>query len=75
MNSVDRVLRLPELMNRLGLGRSAIYRALREGSFPRPIKITPRASGWLQSEVDAWLAARITQREESTAIPAKRDAK
>lgn len=54
----DRVLRLQELIDKLGLGRSTIYRMMDEGEFPRPIHLTRKAVGWRSSEIDAWLASR-----------------
>lgn len=56
----DVVLRQPEVTKITGLPRSSIYAA--EG-FPTPIKIGPRASGWLLSEVRAWLAQRVAERD------------
>ncbi len=53
------VLRLPQLKLRLGLSRSSIYAAIAEGRFPRPVKLGTRAVGWLESDVDQWLAQQI----------------
>ena len=53
-----KVLRLPALMARVGLRRSAIYELIQRGEFPRPIKLSPRAVGRLAAEVDEWLASR-----------------
>jgi prophage regulatory protein len=54
----ERILRFAELSKKVGLGRTAIYAAIDAGTFPRPVKLTERASGWRESEVDAWIAAR-----------------
>ena len=43
--------------------RTLIYRDIREGRFPAPIKIGPKASAWLASEVEAWIAARVAERD------------
>ena len=56
--STDRLLRLSEVRTRTALGRSTIYRKMRDGSFPEPLKIGSRAVRWRESEVEAWLAAR-----------------
>lgn len=55
----NRVLRLPEVQARVGLGRSYIYKLISQGDFPQPIKLGPRASGWLESEIDSWIEQRI----------------
>lgn len=57
-----RILRRPEVERRTGLSRSTLYERMTEGHFPRPIRLGPRAVGWIESEVDAWLAAQSTQR-------------
>jgi prophage regulatory protein len=58
-----RVLRLPQVTEKTGLSDAAIYKAARAGSFPRPIKLTDRASGWLEHEVDAWIERCAEQRD------------
>lgn len=53
------IMRLPTVMQRTGLARSTIYQMLGRGLFPRPINLGERAVGWLTSEVDEWLVARV----------------
>ncbi len=48
----------PEVESRIRLGRSALYRLLRSGGFPLPIKIGRRAVRWRASEVEDWIASR-----------------
>lgn len=43
------ILRLPVVKSRTGLGRTSIYNLVAAGKFPRHIKISERASGWLAS--------------------------
>ena len=54
-----RFLRLPEVLARTGLSRSTIYVRLDQGRFPRPVSLGARGVGWIESEVDEWLRARI----------------
>ena len=54
----DRLLRLSEVQTRTALGRSTIYRLMRNGDFPEPLKIGARAVRWRESEIEEWLAAR-----------------
>ena len=54
----DRLLRREEVETRCGIARTTIYRKMREGSFPEPLKIGARAVRWPSSEIEAWLAAR-----------------
>lgn len=53
------ILRLPQVCNVTGLGRSMIYQLEAERKFPHRVRIGIRAVGWVESEVQAWLASRI----------------
>ena len=53
------ILRRPEVQARTGLSRSTMYERIRQGEFPRPISLGAKAVGWLEHEIDAWLAERI----------------
>lgn len=55
------ILRLPAVKARTGLSRSSIYLWIANGKFPAPVSLGARAVGWLESEVDEWLAHRIAQ--------------
>ena len=54
--TADRLLRRQEVERRCQLSRSTIYRLMRAGQFPEPIRIGPRAVRWSQQEIDAYLA-------------------
>ena len=54
----DRLLRREEVESRCGIGRSTIYRWMRLGRFPEPVKVGPRAVRWPESEIEAWLTTR-----------------
>lgn len=58
-NQSHRILRLPEVIGRVGLRRASIYLHISKGSFPKPISLGARAVGWLESDIDGWIAARI----------------
>ena len=51
----DRLIRLPEVMARVGLRRTAIYQRMREGRFPRSRRLGPRCTVWIEAEIDAWI--------------------
>ena len=44
---------------RTGFSKSTIYNLIREGKFPRPIALGPRAVAWPMEQVDAWINSRI----------------
>jgi len=55
----ETILRLPAVRGRVSLSRTQIYELASRGEFPSPIKLSERASGWLESEIDQWLKRRI----------------
>jgi prophage regulatory protein len=61
--SAPRILRLKAAEDKSGLKRSAIYQKIAEGTFPRPIPLGEKAVGWLESEIDGWIAERTAERE------------
>ena len=61
------ILRLPQVCARTGLCRSMIYQLEAERRFPHRIKISVRAVGWLEEEVQEWLTQRV---EASRRTPA-----
>ncbi len=58
----DRILRLPDVIATTGLRRTAIYDAIRRGTFPAPLALTDRARGWKISDIRAWIDSRESAR-------------
>ena len=58
MSDRDRLLTRTEVESRVGLTKTTIYRLMRGGRFPEPLKISTRAVRWSASEIEAWLASR-----------------
>jgi prophage regulatory protein len=63
ITKAKRVSRLPAVLDRVPLSRSQLYTEMTAGRFPRPIKISERINAWDDDEVDAWITARIAERE------------
>jgi len=57
-----KILRLPDLCDKVGLKSSAIYEMVKAGEFPAPVKLTKRSSGWIESEANEWLLKKSEQR-------------
>lgn len=55
------ILRRKQVEARTGLSRSTIYERIKAGTFPAPINLGEKAVGWIESEIDAWLNARIKE--------------
>jgi prophage regulatory protein len=59
--SVGPLLRLPSVEAQTGLSKSEIYRRIKLGTFPRPIKLGARAVAWSAAAVDTWVKSLIQQ--------------
>lgn len=57
-----RFLRLNEVQERVGLGRTSIYKMMGEGKFPKPVNTLGRTVAWIDSEVDEWMMDRIDEK-------------
>jgi len=55
-----RILRIQEVIARVGLSRSQIYLMKKEGRFPSGMKLSERCRGWLESEIDEWIKAKAS---------------
>jgi prophage regulatory protein len=54
------ILRRRQVEKRIGLTRSPLYARIKDGTFPKPIRLgNGRAVGWVEAEIDAWLDEQI----------------
>lgn len=53
------ILRLPAVKERTGLSRATIYRKIQSAEFPRPHPLSQRAVGWLEADIESWIASCI----------------
>ena len=60
----DKILRAKQVKEAVGYSIPSIYRLAKQGLFPKPIKLGERGSGWLITEIDAWLQSRVDARDE-----------
>jgi prophage regulatory protein len=60
---LQRVLRKWELPAFVGLKKTQIDELMKNGAFPRPIKLSDRAIAWLEDEIVEWQQARIAARD------------
>ncbi len=55
MNTVSRYLRLPEVLEIFPVSKSTWWAGVREGRFPRPVKLSARCSAWAAEDIHALL--------------------
>lgn len=63
MDPDDRLLTMRELGPLVPYHKVTIYKMIREGTFPKPIRLGPNRVAWPRSEVVAWIAERAAERE------------
>jgi predicted DNA-binding transcriptional regulator AlpA len=54
----DRLLRLPDVLNRVCVSRAYWWSGIKAGRHPMGIKLSPRVTVWRQSDIDAFIASR-----------------
>src|SRR4051794_8803736 len=57
-----KILRQDTVLDRTGLSRTTLWRLRRAGDFPEPVQLTTAVLGWIESEINDWIAARTARR-------------
>ncbi len=50
-----RLIRIIEVMDKVGIARSTIWYMVKKGTFPKPRKLSPRVTVWVESEIDEFI--------------------
>ncbi len=56
-----RLIRLPEVISRVGLSKPSLYRLMKKNKFPKSIPLSDRTVAWENSEVSLWINERIAE--------------
>ncbi len=62
-----KVLKVKQVAKEISVSVPQVYKLVSLGRFPKPIKLGERGSGWLVTEIDAWLQSRVELRDEEVA--------
>ena len=62
-NETLSLIRRPKVIALTGWSRSTLENRVKAGQFPAPVPTGPRTVGWVEAEVTAYLAARISERD------------
>jgi prophage regulatory protein len=54
----QKILRISEVTQRIGLGKTWIYAQIKEDKFPLPVQLGAKAVGWREGDIDSWIAER-----------------
>ena len=64
---MTKVLKAKQVAEEINVSVPQVYKLVSLGRFPKPIKLGERGSGWLITEIDAWLQSRVDLRDEEVA--------
>ena len=64
-DGLQRMLRLKQVQEVVGFKSTQIYEQISKGKFPPPVKVSDRASAWIEGEILDWLAQRAAQRDKA----------
>ena len=69
----DRFIPMGEVIDRVCLSKTHIYRKINAGQFPRPVPLGPQKIAFVESEIEDWMAARLRARETDEGAEARRE--
>lgn len=70
------IIRRKQVEARTGLSRSTLYAKIRRNpkrpgdfdpTFPRPVSLGAKAVGWVEAEIEAWLADQVAKNRKGAA--------
>lgn len=62
--TAQRLLRLPDVLDRVGMSKSTLYSRIRDKTFPQPLHLGT-SSVWVESEVTDWINDQIALRDKA----------
>lgn len=62
---MTRLVRKKEAAARVGFHPVHLMRLVKAGTFPAPVRIGPNSVAFVEDEVEAWIEAKMAEREAS----------
>lgn len=53
----EKLLRLKQVVELTNISKATIWRWVKDGTFPKPIRITNRVTVWKNSDIEAYIAS------------------
>ncbi|MDR1578460.1 MAG: AlpA family phage regulatory protein [Deltaproteobacteria bacterium] len=60
----EELIKKPEVLKRLRISNNTLYRGLKKGKYPQPVKNSDRSVAWVVSEIDAVIAKMMSDRDK-----------
>ena len=55
-DGLTRFMRMPKVLELTQMGRTTLWRLVKSGKFPKPVRIGPNSVAWKESDYEAWAA-------------------
>jgi len=52
-------IKLPEVANQTGMGKSTILAWESQGRFPKAVRLSKTIRVWLQQDIDSWVLSKV----------------
>ncbi len=67
MEKQNKLIRIRSVLEMTAISKSYIYLLVKEGKFPKPIRLVEggTAVAWIESDVQSWIDSRVKARDES----------
>lgn len=59
MKTMSNFLKITEVMKMTGLAKSTVWLWVKEGKFPKPIKLSPRITVWEEEKIELWMKTKL----------------
>ena len=69
----DRFISMSEVLDRICLSKTHLYRKINAGQFPRPVPLGPQKVAFLESEIEAWISERLKARDAAEGVTVRRE--
>ena len=58
---MEKLLRLPQVADRLGVSKSTVWLYSKNGTLPKPTKLSARVTVWKESDINALIEKAISR--------------
>lgn len=69
----NRFITVEEVIDRVCISRTYLYRLINNGKFPKQIPLGPYKVAFLESEVEKWIEDRLSAREQGEGVEQRRE--
>lgn len=52
-------IKQPELLEKLPFSRQTLYRKIKDGTFPKPIRFNPKVIVWKKETIEKWFSKNV----------------